>query len=160
MKYYSKNEVEAIVRATAIAAMAHMHQLYGNQLYIMHPIAVADNIANATATEYIAALLHDTIEDTDVNEEYIRSEFGHAVADIVTIVTKNNKFNYKQNIQKIIDSGNYSAMRVKLSDIEMNYSNDKSHMSEKRRARLNDQYTIGKIMLIEAIENYMLNELR
>ncbi|EGG22547.1 guanosine-3',5'-bis(diphosphate) 3'-diphosphatase [Cavenderia fasciculata] len=59
--------------------------------YINHPIGVALNVINVgqyyDVATVQAALLHDTVEDTDCTEEEIRKEFGSEVASIVMDVT-------------------------------------------------------------------------
>ena len=58
--------------------------------YITHPIAVAEILAGfrLNVDVIISAILHDTVEDTDVTEEQITKLFGEKVAKIVDGVTK------------------------------------------------------------------------
>lgn len=53
--------------------------------YIVHPMEAVEIVATMTPDQELlaAAALHDTIEDTDVTVEEIRSEFGERVANIV-----------------------------------------------------------------------------
>ncbi|MBQ4394261.1 MAG: bifunctional (p)ppGpp synthetase/guanosine-3',5'-bis(diphosphate) 3'-pyrophosphohydrolase [Paludibacteraceae bacterium] len=53
--------------------------------YIVHPMEAVEIVATMTADQELlaAAALHDTIEDTDVTVEQIRSEFGDRIADLV-----------------------------------------------------------------------------
>jgi GTP diphosphokinase / guanosine-3',5'-bis(diphosphate) 3'-diphosphatase len=59
--------------------------------YINHPIALANVLANdvgiTDVTTLVAALLHDTIEDTDTTQAEVEAEFGPAVAAVVGEVT-------------------------------------------------------------------------
>ncbi len=59
--------------------------------YINHPVAVAELLSRIGGVTDVAilcaALLHDTIEDTEVTEEQLRSTFGDHIADIVLEVT-------------------------------------------------------------------------
>ena len=61
--------------------------------YITHPLAVATILADLgmDTTTLVAALLHDTIEDTDYTLEQIRADFGDEVALLVDGVTKLDK---------------------------------------------------------------------
>jgi guanosine-3',5'-bis(diphosphate) 3'-pyrophosphohydrolase len=83
-----------ILAAIAFAAEKHRHQRRKDaeaSPYINHPIALAQVLsveAGIDDPEVIcAALLHDTIEDTDTTPEELRSVFGEAIARIVEEVT-------------------------------------------------------------------------
>jgi (p)ppGpp synthase/HD superfamily hydrolase len=86
-----------IAKAFELAAQAHEGQTRrSGEPYIMHPVAVADLLHDLgpldsdcqDATLIAAALLHDTIEDTQVSGEYIQLEFGEEVRRLVDGVTK------------------------------------------------------------------------
>jgi GTP diphosphokinase / guanosine-3',5'-bis(diphosphate) 3'-diphosphatase len=84
----------AFIAATAFAARKHRDQRRKDQEaspYINHPIALADVLANEAGVRdvivLIAALLHDTIEDTSTTAEELKNRFGAAVAVIVVQVT-------------------------------------------------------------------------
>ena len=53
--------------------------------YIVHPMEAVEIVATMTGDQELlaAAMLHDTVEDTDVTVEQIRAEFGERVASIV-----------------------------------------------------------------------------
>lgn len=53
--------------------------------YIVHPMEAVEIVATMTGDQELlaAAMLHDTVEDTDVTVEQIRAEFGDRVASIV-----------------------------------------------------------------------------
>ena len=76
-----------INRATEFATRAHEGQVRKGtkRPYIVHPVEVADIVSTMTQDEEIisAAVLHDTIEDTDVTYEDIKAEFGEKIAEIV-----------------------------------------------------------------------------
>jgi (p)ppGpp synthase/HD superfamily hydrolase len=135
---------------------AHAGQLYGDQPYYTHPVAVANNLINASVYEYIAALLHDVIEDTAFTEANLRELFGDIVVDMVVLLTKDGTLNYRENIQRIIDSGNIGAMKVKLSDNEINITGDKSKMDPNRAQKLNTRYAMS-IDMLEAALNELYN---
>lgn len=87
-------EIAEIDRAFALAEDVHSAQLrYSGQPYIIHPIAVANILVDLgmDAQSVEAALLHDTVEDTDVTLEQLKSEFGEDVAALVDGVTKLGK---------------------------------------------------------------------
>ena len=64
-----------------------------NTPYILHPLEAAAIVASITTDEDVicAAVLHDTVEDTDVKAETIRSEFGDRVAELVSAETENKR---------------------------------------------------------------------
>ncbi len=82
---------ESVQRAMDFAADAHMHQKrkYSGRPYIEHPLAVARMVRRFDHDEdmIIAALLHDTVEDTSVTLIDIRQAFGTGVAALVSDLT-------------------------------------------------------------------------
>lgn len=79
-----------ILKAVQFAATKHSNQRRKNKEaspYINHPIEVANHLSSVGEVEdediLIAALLHDTIEDTDTTREEIAAEFGERVASLV-----------------------------------------------------------------------------
>jgi len=93
-KGFTKAEIAEVDKAFVLAEDVHSAQLrYSGQPYIIHPIAVANILVDfgmdAQCVE--AALLHDTVEDTDVTLEQLQREFGNEVAALVDGVTKLGK---------------------------------------------------------------------
>ncbi|MEA4954457.1 MAG: bifunctional (p)ppGpp synthetase/guanosine-3',5'-bis(diphosphate) 3'-pyrophosphohydrolase [Pseudoflavonifractor sp.] len=83
--------------AFSFADNAHSGQLRKDgSPYITHPLAVAEIVADLEldTDSMIAALLHDTIEDTGVTHEEIAKRFGASVADLVEGVTKLTRVQY------------------------------------------------------------------
>ena len=82
---------ETLTKAYNFALNAHQKSKRDEGVpYIIHPIAVANiltelKLDSATIT---TGLLHDTIEDTKVTYDSVRTEFGQEVADLVEGVTK------------------------------------------------------------------------
>ncbi len=64
--------------------------------YVTHPLAVAELVVEMglDLDSIIAALLHDTIEDTDATHEEIAKLYGETVADLVEGVTKLTRVQY------------------------------------------------------------------
>ena len=87
----SRAELREVIRAYHYARAMHEGQKRrSGEDYITHPVAVATNLASlglGTAT-LLAALLHDTVEDTPASLEDIREGFGDEVALLVDGVTK------------------------------------------------------------------------
>jgi GTP diphosphokinase / guanosine-3',5'-bis(diphosphate) 3'-diphosphatase len=86
-------DLQKLLRATAFAAEKHRNQRRKDRdasPYINHPIALANVLAQAGVSDenvIIAALLHDTIEDTDTTFDELVGDFGSEIADIVLEVT-------------------------------------------------------------------------
>src|SRR5919108_2543317 len=90
-QYNPKADVDLIQRAYAFSAEAHKEQkrLSGSP-YVSHPIAVAQILTQLKmdSMTLAAALLHDTLEDTDATEEGLTTLFGSEVTTLVVGVTK------------------------------------------------------------------------
>ncbi|MCQ2479872.1 MAG: bifunctional (p)ppGpp synthetase/guanosine-3',5'-bis(diphosphate) 3'-pyrophosphohydrolase [Clostridia bacterium] len=87
-------ELEEIDKAYEWARAAHDGQLrFSGQPYIIHPIAVAQILADYGMDKgsIIAALLHDIVEDTDATLEDVSKKFGQEIASIVDGLTKLTK---------------------------------------------------------------------
>ena len=88
-----KYQTAQILRAAVFAAEKHQSQRRKGQdaaPYINHPLAVAETLARHGFTDPVvmqAALLHDTIEDTETSEAELEREFGGEVARLVMEVT-------------------------------------------------------------------------
>ncbi|RJK96791.1 RelA/SpoT family protein [Vallicoccus soli] len=95
-------DLSIIERAYARAEQAHTGQLRkSGDPYITHPLAVASILAELgmTPPTLCAALLHDTVEDTDYTLAALRAEFGDEIAMLVDGVTKLDKVTYGQAAQ-------------------------------------------------------------
>ncbi|MCB6585535.1 GTP pyrophosphokinase, partial [Streptococcus gordonii] len=66
---------------------------------ISHPIAVSKRLTNPD--EIIIALLHDTLEDTDVTYEEIKKEFGIAIADKIQLLTHKKGISYSDYLKLV-----------------------------------------------------------
>ena len=114
-------------RAIEFATIAHTGQVrkYTGEPYVTHPIAVMEIVKTVPHTEemLIAAVLHDTVEDTDVTLNDVESEFGPAVATLVEHLTDVSKLEdgnraiRKEIDRKHIAKASKDAMTVKLADL-------------------------------------------
>lgn len=127
-KEYQKDEADTVVEAYNVASEAHKDQRrFSGEPYIMHPVAVA-RILFDLGMDYqslVAALLHDTVEDTTMSLEDISEEFGSEIATLVGGVTKLGKVplaTYKEqqaeNIRKMLIAMNEDirVIIIKLAD--------------------------------------------
>ncbi|MDO4895547.1 bifunctional (p)ppGpp synthetase/guanosine-3',5'-bis(diphosphate) 3'-pyrophosphohydrolase [Moraxella sp.] len=91
VSYLSASERQDVLRACYFGDVAHiLDKRKSGEPYITHPIAVAEILAGFRLDRdtIIAAILHDTVEDTEVTEELLVQEFGEVVARLVDGVTK------------------------------------------------------------------------
>lgn len=103
---------ELVRHAFEMAVDAHktMRRKSGEP-YIFHPLAVAmicvEEIGLGVRST-ICALLHDTVEDTDISLEDVQREFGHEISRIIDGLTKiatvvdNNTTQQAENFKKIL----------------------------------------------------------
>ncbi|MEI6623181.1 MAG: bifunctional (p)ppGpp synthetase/guanosine-3',5'-bis(diphosphate) 3'-pyrophosphohydrolase [Actinomycetes bacterium] len=99
-QYHPKADRSVLVHAYEVAADYHKDQQRNSgEPYITHPVAVAEILADLgmTTPTLAAALLHDTVEDTDYSIAALRKEFGDEVAGLVDGVTKLDKVEYGAN---------------------------------------------------------------
>ena len=123
---HPKADVSLIERAYATAEKAHRGQMRkSGEPYITHPVAVATILAEVgmTSPTLAAALLHDTVEDTDYNLEQLTADFGPAIAQLVDGVTKLDKIRYGERAQSetlrkmiIAMSRDIRVLLIKLAD--------------------------------------------
>lgn len=88
---HPKANLSLLQRAYDVAEEKHEGQKRkSGDPYITHPLAVATILAELgmDTTTLVAALLHDTVEDTDYSLERLREDFGDEVAHLVDGVTK------------------------------------------------------------------------
>ncbi len=100
--HHPKADVALIERAYAAAEKAHAGQLRkSGEPYITHPVAVAQILADLGigSKTLAAALLHDTVEDTDYTLDMVRADFGDEIAMLVDGVTKLDKLKYGDSAQ-------------------------------------------------------------
>ena len=114
--YLSAADREQVLRACAFGDAAHIHdKRKSGEPYITHPIAVAEILASfrMDVQTLVAAILHDTVEDTAVTEADIKAQFGADVAQIVNGVTK-----LKSSNEKHINKANtfYKIITATLED--------------------------------------------
>lgn len=104
--------------ALLIAIRAHEGQKDKSEReYVMHPIRVAERCKDPRAK--IVALLHDTIEDTNITADYLRSEgFPEEIIGAVLSVTKQEGESYEDFVCRAAE--NPIGKEVKIADLEDN----------------------------------------
>ncbi|NOY56270.1 MAG: bifunctional (p)ppGpp synthetase/guanosine-3',5'-bis(diphosphate) 3'-pyrophosphohydrolase [Actinobacteria bacterium] len=95
--HHPNGDAEAIRRAYELGRRQHEGQIrQTGDPYITHPVAVTEILAGyGLDTETLcAALLHDTVEDTDLTVEEVREQFGEEVASLIDGVTKLDRIKF------------------------------------------------------------------
>lgn len=86
--------------------------------YINHPIALVNVLANEAGIDderaLMAAILHDTIEDTETTEQELIREFGKEIADIVLEVTDDKTLSKAERKRLQIEHSGFISHRAKL----------------------------------------------
>jgi GTP pyrophosphokinase len=88
---FPKADLSVLQKAYEVAEQRHADQMRrSGDPYITHPLAVANILAELgmDTTTLVAALLHDTVEDTGYTMEALTADFGEEVAHLVDGVTK------------------------------------------------------------------------
>ncbi len=130
-----------LLAAVSFAARAHAGQTRkdGKTPYAAHPMRVAMIVRDAFGCEdeiaLLAALLHDTIEDTTTDYDDVSGAFGAEVADVVASLTKNMALPEAQREREYderLSRGGWRAAIAKLGDAYDNLSDTEAARPEKR----------------------------
>ena len=121
----------------ATAAHAGQKRKYTYEDYITHPLAVAElaNEIGLSQTAQIAAVLHDTVEDTSVTMEDIIRHFGEDVASYVYFLTKPENFVGNRAVRKaitrsILAEAPAEVKMIKFLDVYHNHASIKKYDTE------------------------------
>jgi GTP pyrophosphokinase len=125
-EHHPDDKLVNLERAFLVAKEAHNGQFRkSGEEYITHPVAVAAILAEFGLNEavIIAALLHDTVEDTSYSLAQLRKDFGDEIALLVDGVTKLDKLTYgptaeAETVRKMIVamSRDIRVLLIKLAD--------------------------------------------
>ena len=115
------SQLGTFVKAVAFAAEKHRNQRRKDadaSPYINHPIALANVLANeggvSDATVLCAAVLHDTIEDTETTENELTTTFGSHVSSVVLEVTDDKSLEKHVRKQRQIEHAPHISTEAKL----------------------------------------------
>ena len=111
----------ALVHAAAFASFKHRKQRRKDveaTPYINHPLALAEVLAREGGVRdpvvLVAALLHDTIEDTETTCEELVEQFGVEVADIVVEVTDDKSLPKAERKRRQVEHAPQLSARARL----------------------------------------------
>lgn len=154
----TENEVDQLYnKAYKIAEQAHKGQKrkFGEDKdkdYIIHPIRVAERCKGLSK---VAAILHDTVEDTDKNSflnvtvrYLLDQEMPAVIVNAIVLLSKKKGDTYFDFIMRIAKSASYSgsgeiAAEVKITDLEDN-------MVSLSEGSMKDKYRLAKFILQKA----------
>ena len=109
-------DLDLIGRAYRLSATAHRGQKrLSGEAFILHAVAVARILLEHHMDEVTiaAALLHDTVEDSDVSIEEIREQFGQEIGDIVDGLTKISSLNFRSSTEEQVE--NYRKLLLSVA---------------------------------------------
>lgn len=126
----------------------------GGNPYIYHLYDVSNSLD--TEIEKTVGLLHDILEDTDISVNDLRSiGFTDEVIDALVLVTHNDTETYAEFIDRIINSNNLTALKVKLRDMENNMDLSRiKNPTKEDYSRIKNKYKKQYNKLIKRIGEY------
>ncbi len=146
-RHYPGADTSTIERAYRVAFDAHAGQTRrSGHPYITHPLIVTEILASYGMDEatLVAAILHDTVEDTDISLEDTAEQFGEEVAQLIDGVTKLDRIRFESReehqaatIRKmaIAMAKDIRVLLIKLADRLHNMRTLES-LPEKKRHRI------------------------
>ena len=136
-------------RAMQIAYDAHHGQVDKAGIpYIFHPMHLAEAMDDEISC--CAALLHDTVEDTDLRFEDLEKIFPQEVMDVLRLLTHEKNTDYFDYVRAI--KGNPIAVKVKLADLAHNSDQRRlkgCEMTEETKAYFRSKYDKAKAILLD-----------
>ena len=133
--------------AIALAALAHRGQRYPSpesEPYIFHPLRVMLTLRKPV--EQMAAVLHDAIEDTDLElRDLVEAGYETDVVTAVDSLTRRDTEAYEDYIERL--GRNEIARRVKIADLSENLANNRRVPEAPGNAERIDRYEAALALL-------------
>jgi (p)ppGpp synthase/HD superfamily hydrolase len=138
----NQNMLENAIR---IAVTAHAGQFdKGGNPYILHPLHVMEQMD--TEEEKVVAVLHDVIEDTNMDEDTLRAAgISDVCLDAIKLLTKKPDTEYQKYIINI--KRNEIARKVKLADMRHNSDLTRIHVIEEKHLKMIKKYHWATLVL-------------
>lgn len=150
---------DQLFEAASFAARAHRHQIRkdGHTPYFAHPFRVCLVVRQVFGIDdpkvLMAALLHDTIEDTTTDYDDLLERFGPDVAGWVAALTKDMRMEEtprEAEYIRVLAAAGWQVMICKLADIYDNIA-DSQHLKPSQRSR-----TLGRsTMYMDAVRSFV-----
>jgi guanosine-3',5'-bis(diphosphate) 3'-pyrophosphohydrolase len=115
-RYADRLDVDRVREAYQLAVEAHEGQTRASgEAYVTHVVEVATLLAQfkLDTSSLVAALVHDVVEDTQVNLTVIEERFGYEVGQIVDGLTKIGKVEFKSNTEQQVE--NYRKLLLSMA---------------------------------------------
>ncbi len=159
-------DISALKKAYRIAAIAHMGQFRSSNVpYILHPLYVAYTVADLhmDTVTIVSALLHDTLEDTQLTYDKVSRLFSPKVADMVQALTKleiiendhliSDEKIYSENYRNLLCavSKDIRVIIIKIADRLHNMETLQYIANEKKRKRIAKETLEVHVALSERI---------
>ena len=137
---------EQTKKAMIIAHNAHHGQVDKSGVpYIFLPIHVAEQME--TEEECIVALLHDTVEDTNITFEVLEKEFSATVIEALKLLTHDESIDYFDYVRKL--KNNPIAKKVKLADLYHNSDITRMENPTEKDWKRKEKYHKAILILLE-----------
>lgn len=153
----------SIEETLRIALEAHKGQLDldGNPV-ILHIMAVG--AAGKDETEQKVGILHDVIEDTGMTRADLRKRgVDEDVLDAVDLLTHKDQDTYEEYIRNLVESGNRTALMVKLHDLDHNQQRASRTLMGMEKSMVQDQerrdMILGIVKMHTWARNYIMQAL-
>ncbi len=146
-EHYPDRSTDRIEAAFEFAQAAHAGQVRkSGEPFITHPLIVAESLTayGMDADTIIAALLHDTVEDTDVTLENVETRFGSDAAELIDGVTKLDRIKFSSHeefqaatIRKMVlaMARDVRVLLIKLAD-RLHNVKTLEHLPEEKQQRI------------------------
>ena len=147
--YYVRMTDFTIETAIQIACEFHGGQLdKAGFPYIFHPLRVMENVNGIQ--QKMAAVLHDTVEDTELTIDVLRERGCPApVVGAVEVLSKRKGEDHDRYLLRVIESGNTIAIPVKWADIMDNSDPRRlQYLPVEDQQRLSKKYAAAKQLLM------------
>lgn len=137
-------------KAYEFASRHHQHQTrQSGEPYITHPLEVANIVTTLKldTASVVAAILHDTVEDTSATIEEIEESFGNEVARLVDGLTKISKIEFRSKQEKLAENfrkmilamaKDLRVIMVKLCD-RLHNMRTITHLSDQKKKRISQE---------------------
>ncbi len=171
IKEYQKNfDEDLVIKAYKLSKKAHSKQKRSSgEPYFSHPLAVAEILIDLKldTSSIITAILHDTVEDTDITLDDIKEEFGEEIALLVDGVTKLTKIESlpsssraAENFRKLVMamSQDIRVLLVKVADRLHNMRTINFISSKAKRIRIANESLIIYAPLAARIGMYHIRD--
>lgn len=147
LNYLADDQIAEVYRAYRLADEAHEGVVRkSGDAYITHPLAVAGILAELHMDHrtLMAAILHDTIEDTWVTKARLTDDFGNEVAELVDGVTKLDRVEFQSRQEQAAESfikmilamsRDIRVILIKLAD-RLHNMRTLGHMKRDKRRRI------------------------